>query len=148
MLEKIQNFRETGIIAGQFASGGKATDRPIPYQYGLSLSFNAKIIKEPCIFCIQIFILALCNFDGLNLLFCPEQPNLELCRIQYGVGHPVIRIKKTNSSMLRVAETDLNMQLALDYQHREHSLVLPQAVVVNTRPIQIKKLFTYILLNT
>ena len=50
--------------------------------------------------------------------------------------------------MLRVAETDLNMQLALDYQHREHSLVLPQAVVVNTRPIQIKKLFTYILLNT
>ena len=68
MLEKIQNFRETGIIAGQFASGGKATERPIPYQYGLSLSFNAKIIKEPCIFCIQIFILALCNFDRITVL--------------------------------------------------------------------------------
>ena len=71
MLEKYRIFAKLRRIAGQFASGGKATERPIPYQYGLSLSFNAKIIKEPCIFCIQIFILALCNFDGFNLLFCP-----------------------------------------------------------------------------
>ena len=46
--------------------------------------------------------------------------------------------------MLRIVETDLNMQLALDYQHREHSLVLPQAVVVNTRPTKINELFIYI----